>query len=623
MGKPIVIGSAPGVKRDGTELEGKAYVDAQWCRFRRGLPRKMGGYRAISQNLVGPVNSISSYTSPDVTRIYFGSSNALEYNDLTTSSGVGAGVGNRTPAAFVPSDDNLWTFDYLWDGGGTSTVVMAHAAPNMSDIASSIQRKIWYGDAIAGSVLIDSTAPSVSGGVFCAPPYAFAYDSDGGLYWCVPNTPADWVGAGSGDARPTKNKIIYGCSVRGGSGVVPAFLLWSLNSLIRGTFVGGTPVFDFDSIDEEISILSSRCVVRVNGLFYWIGNGCFKVYNGVIQELPNDFNKDWFFDNLNRNHKQKIWGTVVPEWGEIQWHFPFGDSTICNRVLIYNYIQKIWYDNEVARSCGVMPDTMEWPIWVDALAVSQHTYVRPLNGTPTASGGVAANAFDGNPATSCAAGVDGDIIYDFGDGVSKTIAQVGITSNSTTTLDLIFEYCNDSGTVLTNWETFSDPASQSYTASIPVMFDATAVRARAWRVRETAGGTLDAQEVYFMAQGTIVHQHEFGTDAIVGGSTNAIESNFTTSDISFIDQGEDQWIGVIRMEPDFVQAGEMTVEVQGRRYARDSITSTTWTFQSDTQKLDMKKQHRLMRFKFISNTQGGYYELGQTYLSIEPGDARQ
>ncbi len=47
----VQIRSQPGIKRDGTKFEGDNYVDGQWVRFQRGLPRKIGGYRAISKYL--------------------------------------------------------------------------------------------------------------------------------------------------------------------------------------------------------------------------------------------------------------------------------------------------------------------------------------------------------------------------------------------------------------------------------------------------------------------------------------------------------------------------------------------------------------------------------------------
>ena len=47
---PLIIRSQPGIKRDGTQFEGDFYVDGQWVRFQRGLPRKIGGYRSKEQS---------------------------------------------------------------------------------------------------------------------------------------------------------------------------------------------------------------------------------------------------------------------------------------------------------------------------------------------------------------------------------------------------------------------------------------------------------------------------------------------------------------------------------------------------------------------------------------------
>lgn len=168
-GSPIKIGAEPGVKRDGTELEGSKYIDAQWCRFRRGFPRKMGGERVVTQSLVGPVYSMYSHTDTEVTRVYFGSSNALEFSDLDTRSGIGGSNGDRLPTSgYIPNDQNIWTFDELYDGGGTMSVLLAHAAPNLRSITSTDQRKVFFGDITASTPLIDTTCPEVSGGVFAA-----------------------------------------------------------------------------------------------------------------------------------------------------------------------------------------------------------------------------------------------------------------------------------------------------------------------------------------------------------------------------------------------------------------------------------------------------------------------
>ena len=43
----------PGIKRDGTVFETAEYTDGTWCRFQRGVPKKMGGYSEIFSTFNG------------------------------------------------------------------------------------------------------------------------------------------------------------------------------------------------------------------------------------------------------------------------------------------------------------------------------------------------------------------------------------------------------------------------------------------------------------------------------------------------------------------------------------------------------------------------------------------
>lgn len=638
-GESIVpIRAVPGVKRDGTEFEGANYIDSQWCRFRRGLPRKIGGYRSITSSLQGPIHSTHIHSSAGVTRLFFGSSSALEYTDVT-SDGIGGGVGDLTPATLVNNNYNLWQFDELFDGGGNISALLAHAAPNLSMIDSTTQTKVWFGNIDGSTVLADTTAPSVSGGVFCAAPYAFTLDNDGLIAWCVPNTPNDWVGVGSNDARITKSKLIYGARVRG-AGVL-TILVWSLDTLVRGVFTGGTAIFSFNEIGT-ISLMSSRSVVEYNGIFYWMGQDRFQMFTGVIQDVPNHFNQDWLFNRemggINMAQRQKVWGVPMPRFGEIWWHVPLGDSEECNYVVIMKVDEGIWYDNAVSRLAGDVGSVFRWPIMVDQ-ATSDTTFVRVLHGTPSASAGVAANAFDGDLTTVCSAGVDGNIAYDWGQFVTKHIHKIGITPGAgmTSPAALEIEYSLDTGVSVTNWTTMISVPSQTWVAGTTYTFTQAGVHVdhvRAMRVRITGGATLELEELYFTAHGAIVHQHEFGVDAIVEGETFAIPSWFETADVSFLATGpvaaSSQWVGrnvkmeTAILEPDFEQVGEMEVTINSRPYPKSTQISTdSRTFDPSTEKVEFKHQGSIIRFKFTSNTQGGFYQMGQPVISIGEGDVHR
>ncbi|WVX67784.1 hypothetical protein Bealeia1_02003 (plasmid) [Candidatus Bealeia paramacronuclearis] len=63
------------------------------------------------------------------------------------------------------------------------------------------------------------------------------------------------------------------------------------------------------------------------------------MYNGVVQEIPNPLNLDWFYvstheQGVNMAHRQQVWATKVPQYGEIWWFFPRGSETHVTEAVI-------------------------------------------------------------------------------------------------------------------------------------------------------------------------------------------------------------------------------------------------------------------------------------------------
>lgn len=132
----------------------------------------------------------------------------------------------------------------------------------------------------------------------------------------------------------------------------------------------------------------------------------------------------------------------------------------------------------------------------DIIQANLRTSSRQLNGTAASSnGGVANNAFDNNSATACTQDANnGNISYDYGDGVTQQINFIGIQSNSNTLYSIAVEVSEDNAA----WTALLTLPPQNFTAGVNVWFEIPVpVKARAYRIRETGGATLDIQEIYF------------------------------------------------------------------------------------------------------------------------------
>jgi hypothetical protein len=682
--KVFAIDTAPGVQRDGTIFDMNFYTDGRWVRFQRGRPRKIGGFRAITEEAHGYSRGIYVNSVDGVNQVFNGYNNGLEvinidnngigagvnqftftglvltlntlvggtlytngtYTNVALTGGSGTGakativvagatvttvtltkagngyvVGNTLSATaatiggtgsgfsikvatindgFVESDLNLWQFDSSFDSQGSGNqLLLAHPGQNLAQIDQTTVTPVLAGN-IAGTVmspLTDTTGTTptgdiieVAGGVVVLHPYVFVYGDNGLIKNCVAGDPFDWNGPDSNEVNVASTKIVKGLPVRGGSNA-PSGLFWALDSLIRVSYtpttitVAGTPqtfFWRYDIISSQSSILSSQCVIEYDGIYYWIGVDRFLLYNGVVKELKNNFNQNYFFDNLNYAQSQKVYAQKVPRFGEIWWFFPSGTSEECNDCIIYNTREDCWYDAGTAigarRSAGYFSQVFRFPINAGNELTTQELVFTSTITTSTT--------------TSIEVAITNQIA------VGQLVTATGIPANTLITA------IAPSATVGFFTVTLSNAATASATVSAD--FSTTAGRITLW-------------------------QHEIGTDEVVGENSNAIESYFTTSDLGWVQGGPSQtspvgdnyWLHLERMEPDFVQSGEMTFQVTGRPFAQaEDTTSAPYPFDPDTRKIDLREQRREIRLIFTSNVAGGDYQLGKVLLHASVGDVR-
>lgn len=605
--EPVPLRSQPGIKRDGTKFDGDFYTDGQWVRFQRGLPRKILGYRSINKYLSEISRGFTSFTQQGLQYCHSGGPTTLERftidstknssiisdrtpgvaatGTVTLTGGAGGSVDNitvngvsimsgavafdtdlATTAANVAADingytstpnytavavgpvititavdvgtgangyvlvstattittadvnmsggetpleesvKNRWMFQYSYDASTTENMLIAHVAPNGGCICNDVGGQIFAGTLTGTAKLTLVPLPSganATGGIVMLHPYLFYYGTAGIVGWSVPGEPTDLSGTGSNTARVWGQKIIKGMPLRGGSGSAPAGLFWAYDAVIRATFVGSDTIdFAFDVIATDTSIMSSDSVVDYDGVFYWAGTDRFLMFNGVVRDVPNTLNLNWFFDNIHAGNRSKVFAFKVPRYGEIWWCYPRGDATECTHAVIFNVKENTWYDTELpasGRSAGGFNNAFAAPIIVDAV--------------PSASG------------------------Y------------------------------------------------------------------RTWI-------------------------HEQGLDEIDGQTIEPIRSYFETADLSSAALGKNQYLSISAIEPDFVQSGQMTVQITGRANARaPEVTSSAVTFPATAnepyeQIVVLKEQRRELRVRFESNAVNGDYQMGQVlgHIDRESGD---
>jgi hypothetical protein len=660
--KVFALDTKPGVQRDGTIFDKQFYSDGRWVRFQRGRPRKVGGYREIVSDLSGISRGIYVNPQNNFNYVFSGFRGGIQVLPID-NNGVGSGITNLTLSDFTANANNLYQFDVFTDvQGGSTALLLAHPGQNLSDINSSVNTPVLGGSVsgttmsaigtfpqsivstgtavvtiaaaniligagqlvtgtgipanttvvsvVGTSVTLSNVVPAgtiaatfdnqidVSGGVVVLHPYVFVYGNNGLLRNCSAGNLSDWVSADANAQNVATGKIVQGLPVRGGSNS-PSGLFWSLDSLIRVSYnpttinVGGTAVTQFwryDTISSQSSILSSQCAIEYDGIYYWIGVDRFMLYNGVVKEIPNTMNQNYFFDNLNYAQRQKVWATKVPRFGEVWWFYPRGDSVECNDAIVYNIRENCWYDAGEAvgarRSAGYFSQVFRFPI--------------AAGWESNATGGVLTTTL-----TNAGSG--------YTNGTYAFLPVTGGSGSGATATVVV------SGGVVTSF-TIQDEGVGYAVGNTIAVSNAT-----------LGGGTGLAVTVSSTDTFVSLWQHEIGTDAVRGTTDLAIESYFETNDLGWVSGGPSQpsavgdnkWLHIERVEPDFVQSGTMECYVTGRPFAQsEDKTSEAFPFEPGTNKIDMREQRRELRLRFVSNVSGGDYQTGRIIINADTGDVR-
>lgn len=363
------LGTAPGFTRDLTDFAAATYTDGQWVRFEDGLPAKIGGYRRLSNNNTNLIREAFVFAKDQLVFVYgFGGNKC--FLSLTTPDAATCIASSTTIGDLTAGNYNFQS-DSIFDATGSGyNYLLVHPQNNLQDITDSRNNKIYYSVIGANPPVFQAVHDGnnnpiqVSGGIVVLQPYVFAYGNDGLIKNSTANKVNDWVVTVGNDANEVNvayTKIVKGLPMRGG-GASPAGLFWSLNSLIRVSYVGGTTVFKYDTISASTSVLSANAIVEYDGAYFWPGVDRFYAFAGTVKELPNAQNGDWFYDNLNFAQRTKVWAMKVPKFGEIWWFFPSGNSSECDRAIIYNVRENIWYDTRCARSAGVFSQVFKYPV---------------------------------------------------------------------------------------------------------------------------------------------------------------------------------------------------------------------------------------------------------------------
>ena len=161
------LGLEAGIKRDGTAFESRECSDGVWCRFQRGVPKKIGGYQQIFSTFNGIPRGITMNSYNGVNYIFSGNNNGLDAFATGQSFGVGGGpficqlLAGYSPFTVATSNTSSITIASTTNytsvfTGGNSIVFNQSTTPVIYTVSSST-----YNATSSQTVSISIASPAV------------------------------------------------------------------------------------------------------------------------------------------------------------------------------------------------------------------------------------------------------------------------------------------------------------------------------------------------------------------------------------------------------------------------------------------------------------------------------
>jgi hypothetical protein len=244
--------------------------------------------------------------------------------------------------------------------------------------------------------------------------------------WSDQESATNWTPSTTNQAG--EYRLSGGSTIVAGRTARQEILIWTDSALYTMQYLGPPYVWGFNLLMDNISIISPNAMSSVNNVTYWMGVDKFYSYSGRVETLPCTL-RQYVFDDINLDQAFQIQSGTNEGYNEVWWFYPSSGSTVNNKYVIYNHLERVWYYGTINRTAWLDSALRQYPMGAfsvqnsylaTAISTTTQTTITLLNGyTYPASGTItidseeityaAHDANDGNTLVNCVRGVNGTL----------------------------------------------------------------------------------------------------------------------------------------------------------------------------------------------------------------------
>jgi hypothetical protein len=126
-------------------------------------------------------------------------------------------------------------------------------------------------------------------------------------------------------------------------------------------YLGPPYVWAPQLLGDNVSIMSTNAAVIASGIVYWMGVDKFYSYDGRVQTLNCDLRR-FVFSDINQEQGLQVFAGTNEGFNEVWWFYCSANSTVIDKYIIFNYVEKIWYYGTMSRTAWLDSGLQSYPI---------------------------------------------------------------------------------------------------------------------------------------------------------------------------------------------------------------------------------------------------------------------
>jgi hypothetical protein len=137
-------------------------------------------------------------------------------------------------------------------------------------------------------------------------------------------------------------------------------IVWTDAAIYAMQYLGPPFVWGFTLLADNISIVSPNAIATAAGVVYWMGVDKFYMYAGRVETLPCSV-RQFVFTDINREQEAQFFAGTNEGFSEVWWFYCSKNSTVADRYVIFNYLDRVWYYGTLNRTAWLDSPLRQFP----------------------------------------------------------------------------------------------------------------------------------------------------------------------------------------------------------------------------------------------------------------------